>query len=367
MRATFAHAPDARTLLEEWSRLYALSDARFFLSPAWIETWIDGVPEGVDLGCVRVYDDLRGVYGLGIVGVAPRRSFAAPQEGRLHETGVELHDRVYLEYNDILVARDAPPGTREAAITTIIESLPGVDDFVFRNALPDLVLAVDEIAEKRKFTVRSLLLQPTFQIDLHPPGKHAVMDGFSSSLRAKIRRAIRRYEERGPVQILRAQTDAERTIAWTELMRLHAETWSRRGLNGAFHDASFSGFHGRMIEKCADAVDLVRLVVGEDTIGVLYNFMAGDRAYNYQSGFRYETDNQLVPGFVCHALAAERYRQDGFLVYDMMGGEAEYKRRLGEEGDLLETIVMTRPSARTIARAAAKAVRKVRDAGMRRT
>ncbi len=367
MRASFTLSPDVATLLEEWTRLYTLSDARFFLSPTWMQTWIGCKPRNVEIGCVRVLDDLRGVYALGLMGVHPRRTLAAPREARLHETGVDAYDRVYVEYNDILTARDAPRGTREAAISTIIESLPDVDDFVFRNAMPDLVLAVDEVAEARKFSVRSLLLQPTFNINLHPPGRHTVMDGFSSSLRAKIRRSIRRYEERGPVMVSRTQTEAERAIAWTELMRLHAETWARRGLNGVFHDTPFSEFHGRMLDHCPDSIDLVRLTVGEETIGVLYNFMAGDRVYNYQSGFRYEADNQLVPGFVCHALAAEKYREDGFLTYDMMGGDAEYKRRLGEEGELLESIVMTRPSVRTRARAFAKVVRKVRAEGMRRT
>jgi CelD/BcsL family acetyltransferase involved in cellulose biosynthesis len=367
MRALFSLAVGPNILIEEWERLYAHSEARFFLSPAWIENWLACVPSGVEIGCVRVYDDLRGVFALGLVGVAPRRSFATPREARLHETGVESFDKVYLEYNDILVARDAPRGTRETAVAAIVEALPNVDDFVFRNAAPELVLAVDEIAERRKFSVRSLLLQPTHNINLRRPRLHTVMEGFSSSLRAKIRRSIRRYEERGAVSVVRAQTEPERAIAWTELMRLHAETWSRRGLNGAFHDAAFADFHGRLIERSPDWVDLLRLTAGEETIGVLYNFIAGDRVYNYQSGFRYEADNQLAPGYVCHALAAEKYREDGFWTYDLMGGDSEYKRRLGEPGELLETIVMTRPSVRTRARTFVKAVKRARDARMRRT
>ncbi len=359
MRATFTRSPDRKTLIDEWTRLYAQTDARFFQSPAWVETWIDGAPADVVIGSVRVFDDLRGVYALCLVGVPPATSLIAPVEARFQETGVAAYDRVYVEYNDILVARGAPPDAREAAVSALIDALPRVDEFVFRNARPALVLAVDEVAEQRKFAVRSLSLLPTFQIDLRAKGRKSVFGGFSPSLRAKIRRSIRRYEERGPVRLERAGTEADRAISWTELMRLHAQTWSKRGMNGVFAEKSFADFHQRLAERDADAVDLVRLTVGGEAIGALYNFIAGDRVYNYQSGFRYESDNQLAPGFVCHALAADRYREEGFSVYDMMAGEAEYKRRLGVQGEILETIVVTRRGLRAFMHGAAKAVRRL--------
>ena len=57
------------------------------------------------------------------------------------------------------------------------------------------------------------------------------------------------------------------------------------------------------LESC----DLFSVFAGEQRVGVLYNFNHGGCVMNYQSGFRMETDNQLTPGFVCHALACQHY------------------------------------------------------------
>jgi CelD/BcsL family acetyltransferase involved in cellulose biosynthesis len=366
MRASFSTSIDRETFLDEWKRLYGLSAAQVFLSPAWIENWLAVVPDDIGVGCARVFDDLRGVYAIALVGMPARKSFLAPLEAKFHESGVDALDRIYLEYNDILIAADAPEGAREAAIAEIVGALPAVEEFVVRNATPAFASALKAAADQHGLTFRSLLSQPTFQIDLTDSG-NSVIEGYSSSLRAKVRRAVRRYQERGPVQLQRAETRDERTVAWTELMRLHSQTWSRRGKKGVFGEPMFSGFHERLIDRHAAMVDLVRLTVGAETVGVLYNLVAGDRVYNYQSGFRYEADNQLVPGFVCHTLAAERYRAEGFAIYDMMGGDAEYKQRLCREGETLETIVMTRPSLRMKVRAAAKSLIRSPDARTRRT
>ncbi len=364
MRTFVEKSPDLTTLLEEWTRLYALSDALFFLSPSWISTWIGEAPADIDLACVRVFDDLRGVYGIALAGVPKRRSMAALSSVRLHETGVGAIDRIYLEYNDILLMRDAPEDAREAAITALIEAFPKADEFVFRNARPALVRALETVGDALGLRSDRRNSLRTFQT---PLGDAPVFENFSTSLGAKIRRSIRRYEERGPVVIERAGDAAERSIVWTELMRLHALTWSQRGKRGAFNEPAFAGFHERLSEKFPAAVDLLRLIVGRETVGVLYNFIAGDRVYNYQSGFLYEADNQLAPGFVSHAMAAEKYRNEGYAVYDMMGGDTGYKSRLGVEGETLETIVMSRSTLRTGAREFLRRFRPARASETRRT
>lgn len=357
MRADVSFDRLTDALIDEWRRLYAMAEPNFFLSPPWIETWLGVMPQDVKVGVVRVFDDLRGIFGMAIVGAPPRKSFAAFAEARLHETGAEAIDRIYVEYNDVLLARDAPPDSRAEVVAAIVGAFPEADEFVFRNVRPAMVAAIETLAAAERFELRILLAQPTFQINLDT-GEGALIDRFSSSLRSKIRRSIRRYEERGPLTLERAAPGPERTIAWTELMRLHEQTWSRRGLAGVFRNSEFMTFHGTLLERYPAAVDLVRLIVAGETVGVLYNFIADGRVYNYQSGFRYESDNQLVPGFVCHALAAERYRADGFRIYDMMGGDAEYKRRLGEEGETLRTVVLTRRGLRSIARSLQRRMRR---------
>lgn len=367
MRTDFSPIGNRSTFLEEWRRLYALSDARFFLSPAWIETLLDSAPANKTLSCVRVFDDLRGLYAMALVSQPPRSLLPILRDARLNETGVDAIDRVYIEYNDILTARNAPSDTRDAAIEALIGASASADQFLFRNTAPALADAVERVAGVLGLTVDYLNRQPTFAIDLAPLGGDSVLTVFSPSLRSKIRRSIRRYEARGAVAIHRPQTDAEKSVAWTELMRLHLETWSRRGKRGAFNQPEFRRFHERMIERHSANADFVRLTAGGETIGVLYNMIERDRVYNYQSGFKYESDNQLVPGFICHALAADAYRAAGFSVYDLMGGEAEYKRRLGREGETLTTIAITKRNLRARTRAALRPKTRAPDAKTRQT
>jgi len=367
MRTDLSFVEEPKAFLDDWRRLYAQSDARFFLSPAWTEAVVASAPRRKKFAAVRVFDDLRGVYAMAFASAPPGRFGSLIRDARMHETGVEAIDRVYIEYNDILVARSAPDGARDAAVAALLDGLPEADQFVFRNATPELTASVECAADARNLETVFVNRQPTFAIDLSKAGDDGVMEGFSSSLRSKIRRSLRRYEERGAVSLTRPEGGAQKAVAWTELMRLHAQTWSRRGKRGVFNERAFCGFHERLIEKNPDSVDFVRLAAGEETIGVLYNYVERDRAYNYQSGFKYETDNQLAPGFVCHALAAEAYRSAGYRVYDLMGGEADYKRRLGEEGEMLTTISVTRRNLRSQIRSALKSATKPRDANTRQT
>lgn len=356
MRTSYEIIEDKPALIDEWRRIYGVSSAKVFLSPAWIDALLTAAPPNVVFGCVRVFDDLRGVYGMAIVAEPQRRGFSLVNEVRLHESGIPSLDRIYVEFNDILLSKTAPDGAREAVVEEIARIAAKSDQLVFRNSAPELAAAVENVARENKFKIEVLSRQPTFEIDLGGIGESCLQFA-SSSLRAKIRRSIKRYEQRGAVRLRRAESDAEKAIAWTELMRLHSETWSQRGKKGVFDNPEFSRFHEGLMECGDKSIDLLRLTAGQETIGVLYNLVAGDRAYNYQSGFRYEADNQLAPGFVSHALAADYYRETGFAVYDLMGGDAEYKRRLGKMGVMLSSLVMTRPGLRSSLRATFKAAR----------
>ena len=367
MRTDLSFMEEPMAFLDEWRRLYGQSDSRFFLSPAWAEAVIASAPKRKKLATVRVFDDLRGVYAMAFASASPNPFASLMRAARLQETGVEAVDRVYIEYNDILVARSAPDGARDAAVSALFDGLPETDEFVFRNATPNLTACVERAADARNLEIAFVKRQPTFAIDLAKGGDKGVMASFSSSLRSKIRRSIRRYEERGALSLKRPEGGAEKAVAWTELMRLHAQTWSRRGKRGVFNERAFCAFHERLIERYPENVDFVRLAAGDETIGVLYNFIERDRAYNYQSGFKYEAGNQLAPGFVCHALAAEAYRTAGFLVYDLMGGDSDYKRRLGEEGEMLTTIAVSRRNLRSQMRSALKSATTPRDAKKRQT
>jgi len=361
MRTLVEPITDIKSLMCEWRRLYARADAHFFLSPDWIEAMV----LAGDLSrfrSVRVYDDLRDVHALALVTVPGANMLSPWREAHFNESGIAELDRIHIEYNDVLAADNAPGEVRTAAATAIIDALPAADQIVFRNVRPAMSAAIGEACAANNLEMEVLSAQPTYEIRLESGAQGGVLEQASASLRRKIKRSIRRYEERGELKLSRAHTAPERVVAWTELMRLNTETWTRRGKSGVFRQAKFRAFHEAMIAANPANVDLIRLTCGGETLAVLHNFVDGGRVYNYQSGIRHEADNQLTPGFVAHILAAERYREDGYAVYDLLAGEAEYKRRLGVLGETLSTIALTRRNLRARMRSALKSFVRSQDA-----
>jgi CelD/BcsL family acetyltransferase involved in cellulose biosynthesis len=353
MRTLVEPITDLNSFLSEWRRIYARSGARFFLSPAWIGTML----ASADLRrfrSVRVDDDFHGAHALALIAVPGAGLYSPWREARFNESGIAALDRIYVEYNDVLAAENASRDVRKAAVTAIIGALPAADQIVFRNVRPLMSAAIDEACAENDLDFDVLSVQPTFEIRLEGATQDDVPGNVSLSLRRKIRRSIRRYEERGQLVLSRAQSAEDRIVAWTELMGLSTQKRSRRGVRSVFQQPKFRAFHEALLAGCPEHVDLVRLTCDGETLAVLYNFVDRLRVYNYQSGVFYEADNQLAPGFVAHSLAAKRYREDGYHVYDLLAGDAEYKRRLGVEGEILSTIAVTRRNLRARARAAIK-------------
>lgn len=344
--ASVAPLEDRAGFLAEWSALYARQNtpgarASFFLSPAWMRALLGCAPVSAPLLRVRI--DSEGAPALlGLIGKPAEPLSRALRVPRLvlNETGVERLDTVYIEDNDFLLAPDAPPALRGAALAAIRRQYPD-RDLVLRNAAPALVEAARNQPEAGA-PLQMVRSQPVFTIDLDALRTlgGGLLDQRSKSLRAKVNRSRRRYEERGAISIRAVRPGERWDEAWARLGALHEDGWRRRGTAGAFSNPVFNDFHRRLVATPPDCAEILELVVGDDVIGSLYNFLHQGRALNYQSGFRYENDNQLTPGLLAHTLAAEHYRDRGFAIYDLLAGEQDYKRRLAEEAGRVETLVM---------------------------
>lgn len=360
---------EAAALLDDWRALYGRANASFFLSPEWIAAWLGGKPAHIEISIVRGVDDGKTAL-LGIVGANSRRSppVAGVRAAHLHEFGVAALDSIYVEYNDFLVAADAPADIRRDAIAAVAEAFRGDDDIVFRNVRTPLVRAIAEAVDSARWKIVAANRQPTFEVDLGAAAAVGAdyLASLSGSLGAQLRRSLRRYEERGPLSFRIAATPQEREQAWSDLVALHEEGWRRRGRGGVFANPEFAAFHRRLMTSAPAKVHLASVCCGKETIACLYNFVEGGRVLNYQSGFRFEDDNQLKPGFIAHSLAIGHYAAQGFSVYDLLAGDAPYKRRLAAERETLQTMVLERRSGpRAALRRLARTLRSA--AGMRRT
>lgn len=98
------------------------------------------------------------------------------------------------------------------------------------------------------------------------------------------------------------ETASDALAAFDQLAEFHRARW---GGKGPFTHPSFRRFHEDLIARGipSGAVRVSRTLVGNETIGVLYNFVHDGWVLNYQSGFLYEHDGRLKPGLVSYVLS----------------------------------------------------------------
>ncbi|GJL92934.1 GNAT family N-acetyltransferase [Hyphococcus sp.] len=342
---------DRTQFLADWKALYARAvDPSFFQSPAWMQAWTEAASQKAEL---RRIEARRGdmCVLLGAFTLAPRKpSFAGLRETWFQQTGEPAYDSIYAEYVDFLCDESVSHDIRRDAVCAILNACDA-DSFVFCNLHRKMSAAVFSAAAVCELSGRVLSEQPVYVCDL---GGDAFMTTLSKSLRAKISRSLRLYEERGPLTAFIAKTEAEKVSAWDGLKALHKAGWEARGEKSVFENRRLVEFHETLARYAPAALHLFEVKAGSETIAVLYNFVHGDRVMNYQGGFKYEEDNRLAPGFVAHVLAAQHYQDAGFTVYDLLAGEAEYKSRLGRVDETLTSLVVERSTWRNKVRAMLK-------------
>lgn len=314
-----------------------------FQSEEWLTTFF-AEAEGAPIHEAR----LENAQGLAALGYVSGRTIRRPpligaRAARVMESGLADIDAIYNEYVDLFIHEAAPADTRERIIGAIIEH-SRADEIVIANAQPALVEACRRAAAAVGWRAIDHRIQPTYFVDLDAArreGTDALIFA-SPSIRKRIERARRRYDAEGALVVRVVRPGPDWSESFETLMKLHQDSWRARGSGGAFANMKFASFHRRLALGAPHLVEIVELCLGDRVIASLYNLLHGDRAYNYQSGVRLEADNQLVPGLVAHAAAADLYLERGFSVYDLLAGDARYKSQLARQGDPLTTIVLER-------------------------
>ena len=352
---------DVDEFLLAWRDLYGRSSRRtFFQSVPWVKTWLRQNAGEADLHAVRAkradMPVLLGVIGISRAGRLPVFSI---EEARLGETGDAAIDSVYVEYNDFLQAELAPADLAARAWCAVLDHFPGVDSFIVRNGTVASVSALSEAALARRFTLRVLREEHSWICPLARlrGGGETVLSSLSANTRKQVERSARLYEERGALSLHIPANAQEWADGWQRLESLHAATWQARGGGSVFDNPHLKEFHTRLRESHPESVALVELRAGQETIGVLYNFIHEGRVMNYQSGFQYEEDNRLKPGLLTHVMAAQHYLEAGVDVYDMLVGDVRYKQSLGEMGERMSLVEAVRPGWRQTAIGLARSAR----------
>ncbi len=345
VRQTMVMAQPAR-LPDWWAPLYGLAgNASAFLSPAWMQAWLDSY--GADFGgtwvCWR--RDGQVVAGMLLLHGSCRRK-RVRLDGLYVNIGSETRERSPLvEFNSVLClpglesAVGADLAAQVATMRWQCVTFPGHENdrlaSAFLGGLPSLQTEQE--------------VRPAPYVDLRALGAGPVDATLSANTRSQLRRSARLYaSEHGPLELVRASTLEQALQFLAGLAELHETTWRRRGQSGAFAHQRYAHFQRQLVESLwqSGGVDLLRLSAGSRPIGYLLNLVRCDKVSFIQSGFDYADDARLKPGMLSHLYAIEYYRSQGHAEYDFLAGEGQYKRAFARQSrDLCWTVVYRRSAS----------------------
>ncbi len=326
---------DPGALALEWQALEREAAPSFFTSWTWMACWLEHLDGAAArrLLLLRVQEGGRTV-GLGLWSRRTlRRLRCLPSRALLlHATGRPELDDLGAEHNALLARADIAGAVETAAFAALLERCPGVDQVVVPRASV-LQPAVAALAVRAGLRLRSTP-EPAYRIDLQglgTPGARPYLDTLGTATRSTVRRSLRLYEALGPLRLDVAGSVPEALHFLERLAHWHQRVWRARGLPGAFANQRFEAFHRRLVARGFDtgAIRLLRLRAGAHDVGLLYAFVHRGQMLAYQSGLCLDVvERNHHPGLALHALAVQHAADVGLSGYDLMAGEARYKRQL---------------------------------------
>lgn len=334
-----------------WTALAGRSPENPFLSDAWLLPWFEQISVHRSPVLVRILDARPGSGdGLMAFGVLHRATIR--RRGLFRRTQLYLNEyplgdnQMVIEYNG-LVCRPGCQGVAwQALMRWLANSYAQWDECCFSAIEPEQTPAIAHAAASLGMVCLIDRCQRAPYGDLREPSWSAVEHAnLSANRRRQIRRSLALYgQQYGPVTIRVVDALDEFEPFWQAMAACHARLWQARGHRGAFANPVWSEFN-RAICRAGLANGTVQLLVitaGETPFGYLYNLVGGRQAFNIQSAFRYEHDNRLRPGFVCHYLAMQLCHAAGLQKYHYLAGGEDYKVSLSAREDWLSWLVVRR-------------------------
>ncbi|MFA7554739.1 MAG: GNAT family N-acetyltransferase [Spongiibacteraceae bacterium] len=338
---SFKPLVDTSQLAAEWQALELCSANEFFLSWLWIGTWLEVFKPAVNVLRVTQSDQ---VVALALITHSAERRHGWLRSNilRLHQTGEQIEDQIWIEYNDILIATEHRGLVEQRCVEFLLAQVAGWDELVL-GASSDTSLqnfSHPQLFEHIRWTA------PSYGVDLAALREQGIsyLQSRSKNTRAQIRRAHRDAQALGEISFT-AVTDTEQALqAFDAIGSLHKQRW---GDDSGFNNAAFVAFHQCLISRAMPAgnIEVFQFNKDGELIAGLYNFLYRGKVYFYLSGINYQGTESIKPGLLCHAECIQAHQSAGKMHYDFMGGDARYKRSLGQHTTDLKIIAFQKKTA----------------------
>lgn len=348
---------DIQELKKEWLALEAQTPVPFFLSWAWVSTWLSAYSP--ELYIVKA-EYKRQLIAIGLfTSSTERRHFVInAKQLRLNQTGKNSEDQIWVEYNDFICLEKH----KEQAISACLNGL--VNSKIF-YAHDEVIISMipQHRAKSLSRSIKNcdiLLTRPCYSIDLvaSKNKKPEYIQTLKSNTRYQIRRSIRHYEKsHGKLELVHTQSTTDALDFFTEIAPLHIERWYDSG----YKNSDFLKFHQQLIKAYYDEgrIHLIKVNSGQTTIAILYYLIKDSTVSFYLQGLLYEQDKMLKPGLVAHSLATQYFIDKGMRIYDFMGGYSQYKTQLAHQAEDLATIRIQKPILKFILENSAQTLKNI--------
>jgi CelD/BcsL family acetyltransferase involved in cellulose biosynthesis len=328
--------PPLDELERRWTDLQKRSDCSFFLSWTWIGGWLKWLPAPYKPRLIEVCRADQTVGLAILVRSKARRAYGLVRSRRLHlhTTGDPALDELTIEHNGILALRQMETVVTNFIVEHLSSNELAWDELVLDGIdpafVPDLSNGSGAVMVSRSTAVHSVDLN---RVRLSSSGFVGLL---GASTRYNIRASTRHFERSGPLQLDAAGNVDEALDFMSKLKAMQAPRWNARGKRSSFQEPQFERFHRALIRAAFDSgcIQLLRIRVGDNTLGYLYDFIHNGSVMQYQLGIDYEQfGGSRTPGLVAIRLAIERAAAQGHNRYSFLAGDVDYKKRMATTSD----------------------------------
>jgi len=324
--------PSATVLEQRWRELAVRSPHSFFLSWPWIGTWLHCIPATIRPELLTVYSAGNPVAAAIVVKKTIwRRNVMPVKTWILNATGDRKVDCICTEHNGLLVSTEHERGVWAEVLEYFLTKENDWDEFRLDGVAPWLA----DAWTNKGLPVRQTRLDVSRFVNLttiRETSDCSCISFLPSRIRTRLRHTTVGVERRfGRLRVSEASTALEALGFLAELKDLHVRRWGGRPNSHAFSRPFFGQFHAELIARYfpSGLIQLARVSAGPVTLGFLYNFVYENRVLFYQSGINYAAAERGESiGLLAHVLLIDRNARHGRSVYDMLAGDAQYKRAL---------------------------------------
>lgn len=292
-----------------------------FLTWGWVRTWWR------HLGQRRVLRILAVRRGGRLIGLAPLAT-VTPRPQKLlpfHTDEFAGRGPIGPDYLDLIVAR----GEEAAAIDALAERLAAARRVLTLSGVaagPCPAFRLTQNLDGRGGSVASRRSGacPCIRLEGYTWESYLASRGISH--RQNVRRRLRKIHTDFAVELIEAESEAQRQEFLQEFQYLHHKRWDRKGGSDALTSPEVMHFHDEFSRLALEHGWLRLLVLRLDgrSAACIYGFFYGGVFYFYQSGFDHEFGRYSV-GLVAMALSIKKAIAEGAACYDMLHGGEQYK------------------------------------------